>query len=788
MNNKRTRAAAAPSSKWNEIQAIMLFAVAILILISLASFSFSDIGVFTSNPNVPVKNFAGVFGAYVGAALFFVMGMSSYVIPLLILSWAVARLFGITPQKVYFKIFGTFFLVLASSSLFSMFGRLEATQSFRFSLGGIVGLVFSDFLITYLGRGGAILSIAVLFLLSLLTATEFLLLPFLSGMVRNVKGASEEITDGIKGQVSQISRKSEPAIFTDRKPAPTKPVIKVTTPQGSKEIARPLRDDVVLKSKNILDGIKTTLGTAGKNGSGSKDASDRKDLVKVDKKDSPHEPAGKTQGAQAPKPAPSGAYRLPGADLLEQPSSDGRKVKEDFEATARILEDTLREFDIEGKVVEINQGPVITRYELEPAAGVKMHRITSLSDNLALSMKAQSVRIIAPIPGKGTVGFEIPNSNRAMVYLREILDSDEYRSMRSKLKMALGKDVAGAPVVADLGKMPHLLIAGTTGSGKTVCVNTIIASLLFNLPPDELKFIMVDPKRVELVPFNDMPHMLSPVVTDVKAVANTLGWVVNEMDSRYKILAGAGVRNIDSYNERYGSGKADPEEGQPDKMPYIIVVIDELADLMMVARDDVEHAITRLAQLSRAVGIHLIIATQRPSVNVITGVIKANFPARISFKVASKVDSRTVLDMNGADDLLGRGDMLFVEPGAAEPVRAQGGLISDKEIERLTAFIKAQRAPDYIAEISEVQKKGTFKKFEKDEVYEEAVRLILETKQASVSVLQRRLGVGYQRAGRLIDMMEGDGIVGPYQGSKPRDIIITLEEYQARSGSVTDAK
>lgn len=744
-------------SKWNEIQAIMLFAVAVLIFISLASFSFSDIGLFTSKPNVPINNFAGVFGAYVGAALFFVMGLSSYVIPLLILSWAAARLFGITPQKVYFKVFGTFFLILASSSIFSMIGRGDAShaQSFRFSLGGIVGLVFSDFLVMYLGKGGAILVIAVLFMLSLLTATEFLLLPFLSSMFRNVKDASSGIKD-------QLTRKSEPAIFTGRRP-----VIKVSTPQTSSGAARQVRDE-----------------TAGKPEPVKKEM-----VIKVGKKEPQSKPAAVTAATGAVKQTPSGPYKLPGFDLLDSPPPvEAKKVKEDFEATARILEDTLRDFDIEGKVVEINQGPVITRYELEPAPGVKVHRITSLSDNIALNMKAQSVRIVAPIPGKGTIGFEIPNMHRSMVYISEVLDSKEYRQMKSKLKMALGKSIDGTPVVADLGKMPHLLIAGTTGSGKTVCVNTIIASLLFNATPDELRFIMVDPKRVELVPFNDMPYLLAPVVTDVKAVASTLAWVVNEMDERYKLLARAGVRNIDAYNENSAGGKFEEEEAMPAHLPYIVVVIDELADLMMVARDDVEHAITRLAQMSRAVGIHLIIATQRPSVNVITGVIKANFPARISFKVASKVDSRTVLDANGADDLLGRGDMLFVEPGASEPVRAQGSLISDKELERLTEFIKVQREPNYITEISEVQKKGSFKKFDKDEVYEEAVKLILESKQASVSVLQRRLGVGYTRAARLIDMMEDEGIVGPYQGSKPRDLLMSLEEYQAKIGGVADGK
>lgn len=716
-------------TRWNEIQAIILFAIAILIFISLATFSFSDLKHFTSHPNVPARNFAGLFGVYIATALFFVMGLSSYVIPVLILSWAIARLSGVTPQKIYFKIFGTFFLVLASSSIFSIFGTGD--DSFRFSLGGIVGLVFSDFLIKYLGRGGAILVIVVLFLLSVLLATEFLLLPFLTSLFVKLKNLSTSAKE-------QLAKKRETPTFTVKKP-----VIKFPAPEenpvGKKEEAISKKPPFQIQAPPRVS-VQETL--------------------KVE--------AGRKEG-----------YSLPGLSLLDSPPPiEARKIREDFETNARILEETLRDFDIESKVVEINKGPVITRYELEPAPGVKIHRITSLSDNIALAMKAQSVRIVAPVPGKGTVGVEVPNSASAFVYLREVLDSKEYREFKSKLKMAIGKDIAGMPVIADLATMPHLLIAGATGSGKTVCVNTIVMSLLFNSTPDEVKFIMIDPKRVELAVFNDLPHLLAPVVTDTKKAASTLEWVVNEMESRYELFAKSGVRNIDLYNEK--SGKE-----QNRRLPYIVIIIDELADLMMVAQVDVEGAITRLAQLSRAVGIHIIIATQRPSVDVITGVIKANFPARISFKVASKVDSRTVLDMNGADKLLGKGDMLFIEPGASRPIRAQCSLISDREIERITNFIKSQREPDYIEDILEVQKKTAFKKFEKDGLYEEAVKLVLASRQASVSMLQRRLGLGYTRAARLIDMMEDEGVIGSYQGSKPRDILISLEAYKAKNAERT---
>jgi S-DNA-T family DNA segregation ATPase FtsK/SpoIIIE len=402
---------------------------------------------------------------------------------------------------------------------------------------------------------------------------------------------------------------------------------------------------------------------------------------------------------------------------------------------------------------------------LEPAPGVKLNRIVTLSDDIALAMKAQSVRIIAPIPGKGRVGVEVPNSQSSFVYLKEVLASREFSDSESKLTLALGKDITGQPIIADLDQMPHLLIAGTTGSGKTVCVNSLILSLLFKTTPIELKFLMIDPKMVELAPFNGLPHLLCPVVTDAKKASNALNWVVNEMEERYRLLANAGARNIEAYNEKQ------------EKIPYIVVIIDEFADLMAIVRDQIESAITRLAQLSRAVGIHLILATQRPSVDVITGVIKANLPARISFKVASKVDSRTVLDMNGADKLLGKGDMLFLRPGESKLIRIQGTLISDKEIEKVVNFSKSQGEPEYDDGIIKEQERSVISSGQKDELFDEAVRIVMESNQASVSILQRRLRLGYTRAARIIDMMEQDGLVGHFEGSKPRKILVDRESW-----------
>ena len=410
-------------------------------------------------------------------------------------------------------------------------------------------------------------------------------------------------------------------------------------------------------------------------------------------------------------------------------------------------------------------------YELELAVGTRVNKVTSLSDNLSLAMKTSNIRIVAPLPGKGTVGIEVPNDKSELVLLRDILEAEEYRDEDSPLKLALGKDLSGTAIVTDLAKMPHLLIAGATGSGKTVCINGIITSLLFNSSPEELKFLMVDPKRVELMMFQEIPHLVSPIVTNPKKVSAALDWVVKEMERRYEIFAEKGVRNITLYKEKAGEDW--------ENLPFIVVIVDELADLMVIAQQEIEGAIMRIAQLSRAAGIHMILATQRPSVNVITGVIKANFPARISFKVASKVDSRTVLDTNGAEKLLGRGDMLFMEPGETDIIRGQCSLVEDGEIRNMVTSIKAQTGPQYVKEVLETQEKrisGGVEQ-EKDELYTQAVELVIQTRQASVSMIQRRLRVGYTRAARMIDIMEGEGIVGPYNGAKPREILIDgLEE------------
>jgi S-DNA-T family DNA segregation ATPase FtsK/SpoIIIE len=386
-------------------------------------------------------------------------------------------------------------------------------------------------------------------------------------------------------------------------------------------------------------------------------------------------------------------------------------------------------------------------------------------------MKSFNVNVVAPLPGKGTIGVDVPNVGISYVYLKEVISTQEFKKHPSLLALALGKTVSGEPLITDLDGMPHLLIAGTTGSGKTVCINSLLISLLYRATPEELKLILIDPKMVELAPFNGLPHLIVPVVTDAKRAVASLDWSVEEMENRYRLFAKVGARNILSYNEK----KKDSEI--PSYLPYIVIIIDELADLMLTASKEMESAIARLAQLSRAVGIHMILATQRPSVDVITGVIKANFPSRISFKVASKVDSRTVLDMNGADKLLGKGDMLFIPPGTSKAIRAQGSLVSDEEINKVVTYIKNQKEPKYQEDIFKANFSKFSSKAKKDKIYEEAIDVVMQTGQASVSILQRRLGIGYTRAARLIDMMEEEGIVGPYRGAKPREILVDRQTY-----------
>lgn len=468
-------------------------------------------------------------------------------------------------------------------------------------------------------------------------------------------------------------------------------------------------------------------------------------------------------------------YMLPPLSILKKANRPrNSKLPKEVAHNAEILIETLENFNVSAKIINTCQGPAVTRYELEPAPGVKVSKIVNLADDIALKLAATGVRIEAPIPGKAAIGIEIPNKDVSGVHLREVLETDEFQRSSSHLVVGLGKDIAGKPIFADLAKMPHLLVAGATGSGKSVCINTLISSILFRASPDEVKFILIDPKVVELSNYNGIPHLMTPVVTDAKKAASALNWAVQEMERRYAFFAANGVRDIARYNEIT----------KEDKLPLLVIIIDELADLMMVAPVDVEDAICRLAQKARAAGIHLVLATQRPSVDVITGIIKANIPSRISFAVSSQIDSRTILDMSGAEKLLGKGDMLFYPVGIPKPLRVQGAFISDSEVEELVNYIKRNGEPEYNDQITNCETDTTKASNDtdkhQDELLEDAIRMVLETGQASVSMLQRKFRIGYTRAARLIDYMEEMKIVGPNVGSKARDILMTSEQVYSR--------
>ena len=723
---------------------IILIGICAFLLISFLSYNPTDIPFNTSNPNVYIKNFSGYVGAYLVWALLITVGWSAYLIPLLFCLWAVGKIMGRINHKFHAKFFGFLFAIWSFSAMMSTITAPYNVS--RVATGGVIGFYTSLVLCRYFGEVGTMVILGTIFVLSILLATEFLVLPVLLRLSRTVSGFFNR--SSIKERAQELNSVQRPKVKSKIRKLEAKNKrqrelyeFEEEQEEDSEPVQLPRKSRLVIKKSRTMDKRRTPSKVS------------------------------------APKFV--GDYKLPPLELLATPPPiEERMIKDDLEGNSKVLEETLRDFNIEVKVVEVEQGPVITRYELQPAPGVKINQIMNLGDDIALNLKAPSVHIVAPLPGKGTVGVDVPNLKATLVYLKELLETSEFQESNSKLTLALGKNISGTPLVTDLAAMPHMLIAGTTGAGKTVCVNTLIMSILFQASPEEVKLILIDPKMVEMAMYNGLPHLICPVVNDIKRAAGALDWAVTEMENRYKLLAKVGVRNIAGYNAKIDEGLKEITDGDKkiplEKMAYIVIIIDELADMMLQAPKEVEGAITRLAQLSRAIGIHMILATQRPSVDVITGVIKANFPARISFRVASKIDSRTVLDMNGADKLLGRGDMLFLKPGNFKLVRAQSGLVGDKEIEDVVKFAKAQRTAIYTEDILKEQDKifaGSSRE-KKDDLYEEAAKLVINTKQASVSMLQRRLRLGYARAARLIDMMEDDGIVGEFRGSKAREILI----------------
>ncbi len=772
----------------DEIWAVFLLCLGLLILSSFVSFTPDDLRLLTYPANYPLHNWISRVGVGVGFFFFFLWGKAAYIFPVVMISSGVLRLIN-SQRQLRFPLVGSIFLSSFLASIFALVKYPFADVSSAFNLGGFVGLGFVEFLSKYVGVLGSSIVLVGLFLLafimvtgiSVMTVARFLMRPivYVAGLV---KWFRSWFLDWFE------ARQVRPAPKVKASPSRRKAKIEISGSNQKRRAILPVEEE---EGESIEDGLYAEAeqdDDAGEYEDEYEEEEDEdededeevEDGYEGDDEDEIEEEEEnldeeenelvrfdlETKNGKMIKPEKAVEYQLPPEDILDSPVKKRSGPGEDVKKKATILEQTLSEFNIPVKVVNVEVGPVITRYELEPAPGVKIQKIVNLNDDIALNLRAANIRIVAPIPGKGAVGVEVPNANMEPVFLKDIIESDVFQDMGSPLTLGLGKDIAGIPIVADLREMPHLLIAGTTGSGKTVCVNALISSMLFKSSPDILRFIMVDPKMIELIQYNKLPHMLCPVITDAKKVSASLSWLIAEMERRYQRLAKAGVRNIRVYNER--------NEDEP--MPYIVLIIDELADIMAVAQSEVETSIARLAQLSRAVGIHLILATQRPSVDVITGVIKANFPARISFKVASKVDSRTVLDSMGAEKLLGKGDMLFLKPGAAKIQRMQSCYVRDKEIERLVDFWALQGEQEFDESIVKAQT-SKFSNGPKDELFDDAVDLVLATGHASVSILQRRMRLGYSRAARLIDMMEEEGIVGPYRGSKPREILVDREEW-----------
>lgn len=702
----------------------------------------------------------GAIGSIVNISLKALFGSGKLLLPLLLFLVGISKLFKRVKMDKFTVIswIGIFFALLVVLHLRLPEDSINITTGLEGLGGGIIGGVFSKITLALFGRVGSYIFLSaclIIFFLGLARKTFLeILKALLSSSSQFLQKTRMELADYIFEEVEEeeILPPKNYKINNEKVKSSELPVII----DNSRQQQHPSESSDFGTSPAL---VKPTLRLV----------KDKDNNLKMNKNE-----------MISNIPIQAEVYKNPPLDLLHMPTKiKNQRMNKDITDNVKILEETLDNFGVKARVTQVSRGPSITRYEIQPSPGVKVSKIVNLADDIALSLAAQQVRIEAPIPGKAAVGIEVPNEEISMVSLREVLETVLFQESSSQLTIALGKDIAGNPIVADLGKMPHLLIAGATGSGKSVCMNAIIASILFKAKPDEVKLLMIDPKVVELSNFNGIPHLISPVVTDPKKAATTLRWAVHEMENRYELFAASGVKDIMRYNQV--KKKENPNESFP-LLPYIVVLIDELADLMMVAPADVEDAICRLAQMARAAGIHLVVATQRPSVDVITGVIKANIPSRIAFAVSSQTDSRTILDMGGAERLLGRGDMLFYPTGMAKPLRVQGVFVSDQEIEVLVGYLREQKNPQYINTTISADKEIP-EETEDDELLSEAARIFIESGQASISLLQRRLRIGYTRAARIIDQLEQKGIVGGYEGSKPRTIRMSWEEYEKTFGS-----
>ncbi len=763
---------------------VVALAFTIFGMMALMTFSPDDMSFNKSITGTNVANSVGMVGAYFSDGLVRVFGSGSFFFPVIttFLSWTLLR--G--------KDFHNLPLILSSGILF-LIGlccllaiQFEVDPFFGSAVpvGGLVGHSLGGFLVTWLNASGAVLTLVTLLFVAFLVMTRIPVNVLMKGIEKMSKALAAVLLSGAVAIKNMISRSL---------PGAKKWIKKFQAVWVEmKEINKAVEGPVII-TRTRPESVIVTLEEKTK-----KAREEKVEFVVQD---------------HFSFMSSSGKYQVPPLSLLEDPPLDQEvradKARDEILASSAILEKKLADFGIQGRVVQVLPGPVITLFEYEPAPGVKVSRIVSLADDLSLAMRCVGLRILAPVPGKPVVGIEIPNMRRETIYFKDVMASDVFQESESNLTLVIGKDITGEPAVQDLATTPHLLMAGSTGSGKSVGLNAMICSILLNATPDEVKMIMIDPKMLELSIYDGIPHLISPVVTNPKKAAAALQWAVNEMESRYKMMAECGVRNIGGFNEyaeklqkeyelelkkREKANKGvkpakdedeDEEEMMPEppaKLPYIVVLIDELADLMMVASKGVEDSLIRLAQMARAAGIHLIVATQRPSVDVLTGIIKANFPARMSYKVTSRVDSRTILDAMGADKLLGKGDMLFLPPGTSKLHRFHGVMVSDAEIQRIVDFIKKQAKPHYQEDIFEsvIQEEKDAGEEEEpfDDKYDEALAIVAKDRQASISYIQRRLRIGYNRAARIIETMEREGVVGPSDGVRPREVYVSPIEIE----------
>lgn len=880
----------------HDVIGIALCFAALLIAVALLSYEPHDTeSVLVPRNNIP-NNWGGIIGAETSRMLFYTIGVSAYIVPVLLFVFGLGYIFRFLSYIRHCWFWAAMLLVCCMGLLSTYENDVAFLQNIQHklnttSVGGLAGSLFYQYILSNFGKIGATIVLGAFYVISLLYLTSFQLGTACRQWwaARTGNPELEEDEDLSKGPMTtedlerrkralerqarklqealdrtkEESNEDKSGLGADLQPVPEPTIRDLSVPQAKptarKKSAEPTKtDSVPVKEGETISAREiaaaTTEDILGKN-SVLKPAQTEEtekqeqppanaETPETEKEETKEAPEPATPPAPTPRAYPRGKmmphkpriiavaatpkignYKLPSIDFLQYPDTSVKptETKEELMGNARLMQQTLAQFDIDVSLGDITKGPTITRYELHPAPGVKLEKIANLTNNIAAALKAERINVLAPIPGKSSVGVEVPNAVKTKVIMRDLFETDEWKNTKCRIPLALGKDVYGQPIIGDLAEMPHLLIAGSTGSGKSVCINSIIASLLYKFSPDKLRFVMIDPKVVELQQYNALPHLVVPVVTDPKKVILALRWVVNEMEKRYQIFARVGVRNIKSFNDRPKNKpvrQPEPElpleskqekieansEGFavqldqeivvpreeeiviPDYLSYIVVIIDELADLMLVAPSDVEMAIARITQMARAAGIHCIVATQRPSVDVITGVIKANIPARIAFQVAAKVDSRTILDSMGADKLLGKGDMLYLPPGSAKLIRAQGALVTDQEIQSIVDFISSEAKPSYEMEIHQQLQKLTNTSSldmdndgidEDEELIQKCIEVIRSEQKASVSLMQRRLRLGYTRAARIMDELENRGIVGPSKGAEPRDILIDLDAQAA---------